>query len=84
FPHGKIDRQLTIDIDDERIIAETPGFSETKILWQAIDRFAQNEKVTMFYTAEIRFIYFPTRSLSDAQRIELNELVARNLVRKEK
>jgi len=82
FPHGRTDRQLTIDIDDERIIAETPGFSETKILWQAIDRFAQNEKVTMLYTAEMRFIYLPTRSLSDAQRAELNDLVTRHCVKR--
>jgi hypothetical protein len=63
---------------------EAPGLSETKVLWQAIDRFAQNEKVTMLYIAEMRFIYFPTRSLSDAQRTELNDLVARHVVRKQK
>ena len=83
-PHGKTDRQLTIDIDDERIIVEAPGLSETKVFWQAIDRFAQNEKVTMLYIAEMRFIYFPTRSLSDAQRTELNDLVARHLAKERK
>jgi hypothetical protein len=82
FPHGGTDRQLTIDIDDERIIAETPGLSESKILWQAIDRFTQNEKVTMLYIAKLRFIYFPTRSLSDVQRTELNMLVARHGVKR--
>ena len=82
FPHSQNDRQLTIDIDDERIATELPGFSESKFLWQGIDRFAQNEKVTMLYISRLRFIFFPTKSLSESQRAELNDFVARHGVKR--
>lgn len=82
FPHSRNDGQMTIDINDERIVTWMPGLSETKIFWQAIDRFAQNEKVTMFYTSEVKFIFFPTKSLSESQHNELNALVASHVVKR--
>jgi len=79
FPHGQTDQLLSIDIDDGRIISEMPGFSESKLLWTAIVRFAQNEKVTLFYVAKARFLFVPTQLFSEEQRAELNDLVARHL-----
>jgi hypothetical protein len=82
FPHSRTDSSLTIDIDDQRIVSEMAGFSESKILWNAIVKFAQNEKVTLFYLAESRFLFVPTNAFSAAQRTELNDLVARHGVKR--
>ena len=77
-------RNLSIDLDNERIICDNPGSSESKFLWTIVQQFAQDDKVTMLYISKLRFLFFPTNSMSIEQRTELNELVARNMVRKEK
>jgi len=82
YPHGKTDQLLSIDIDDGRIISEMPGFSESKLLWTTIVRFAQNEKITLFYLAKARFLFVPTQVFSVEQRTELNNLVARHGVKR--
>jgi hypothetical protein len=84
FPLTKIVPTIATDIDDERIICENPGISEGKFFWNAIVNFAQDEKVTVLYIDKRRFLFFPTNALSPNQRAELNELVARNMVRKQK
>jgi hypothetical protein len=82
FPFNTTETLLTIDIDEERIVSVMSGLSESKILWNAVVKFAQNEKVTLIYLAEIRFLFIPTSAFTPEQRAELNELVARH-VRKE-
>jgi hypothetical protein len=82
FPHSRTDLPLTIDIDDERIITEMPGFSEGKIFWNAIVEFVQNDKITLFYLAKSRFIFVPTKVFSKEQRTELSDLVARHVVKR--
>ena len=84
FPHSRTDLPLTFDIDDERIVTEMPGFCEGKIFWNAIVEFVQNDKITLFHLAKSRFFFVPTKVFSEEQRAELNDLVARNLVRKQK
>jgi len=81
FPHSRTDLPLTIDIDDERIITETPGFSEGKMFWNAIVEFLQNDKITLFYLAKSRFFFVPTKVFSEDQRAELSNLVARHLTK---
>jgi hypothetical protein len=73
---------LFIDIDDERIISAMPGSSESKLLWNAIVRFAQDEKITLFYLTELRFLFVPTTIFSAEQRVELSNLVVRHVVKK--
>jgi hypothetical protein len=82
FPHSATDSTLMMDIDEERILSEMPGFTESKILWNAVVKFAQNEKVTLIYLAEIRFLFVPTNAFTPAQRTELNDLVARHVVKR--
>ncbi len=84
FPPTRTDRSSNIDIDNDRIFSRTPGIGEDKYFWTAIVAFAQDDKMTLLYLDENRFLLFPTRALSSEQRIELNELVARNMVRKSK
>ena len=84
FLSGQKDQQVSIDIDNERILSEIPGVGEGKYFWNTIVGFAQDNKVTLLYVYKDRFLVFPTALLSSEQRTELNELVSRNMVRKEK
>jgi len=75
-------RTLNIDIDDERIIVENPGSSESTFTWNGILSFAQDEKFAILFVTKGRFLFFPTQGLSPEQRIELQELTDRHLPRK--
>jgi hypothetical protein len=81
FPPTRTDRSSAIDIDEERILSAVPGVSEGKIFWQGLLQFAQNNKVTMLYTGEMRFIFFPTSVLTPEQREELKVMVTRHGVK---
>jgi len=82
FPPGRTDRNVSIDINEDHIIAAIPGVSEGKFFWNAILKFAQDEKITLFYVAEKRFIFVPAKAFSPSERSELSDLVERNLLRK--
>jgi len=82
FPPTRTDRSSSIDIDDEQIYSGVPGVSEGKIFWSGILAFAQDEKITMIYLAENKFLFFPTVVMSSTQRTELNDLVARHGVKR--
>lgn len=84
FPPARTDRNSSIDIDEDCIISKIPGISEGKFFWNAIVDFAQDEKVTLLYIRKRAFLFFPTCALSPEQRTELNDLVSRNMVRKQK
>ncbi|MGC1464017.1 MAG: YcxB family protein, partial [Terracidiphilus sp.] len=84
FPPGRTDRSSSIDIDDDRIISTIPGVSEGRFFWNAILAFAQDEKVTLLYIRKNAFLFIPTCVMSRAQRVELNDLVARNMQRRPK
>ena len=81
FPPTRTDRSSAIDIDDERILSAVPGVSEGKIFWQGLLQFAQDNKVTMLYTSELIFIFFPTSVLTPEQREELKGMVKRRGVK---
>jgi hypothetical protein len=81
FPPTRADRSSAIDIDDERILSAVPGVSEGKIFWQGILRFAQDNKVTMLYTGEMRFLFFPSSVLTPEQREELKVMMKRHEVK---
>ena len=84
FPPGQTDRTSSMDIDDDRILRQLYGVSELKVLWTGVFAFAQDKKITMFYTNKDCFLLFPTQIMSSAQRTELKNLVARNMVKKAK
>jgi len=81
FPPTRVGRTSTIEIDDQRIIEENPGTEEIRLPWTGVMGFTQNDKVTLIYINACRFFLFPTSALSSAQRVELNELVARYVVK---
>ena len=84
FPPARTDPNSSIDIDEDRIVSKIPGVAEGKFFWNGIVAFAQDESVTLIYPNEKVFLFFPTSALLPAQRIELNDLVARKMPRKQK
>ena len=84
FPSDQKNRTSTIDIDDERIVRGLSGTSEFKVLWSAIYDFAEDAHVSLIYTNKDCFLIIPARSISPDQRTELDEIVARKMVRKQK
>jgi hypothetical protein len=84
FPPYRKDHGSHLEITDECIFSGIPGVSEGKIFWPGVFAFAQDKRITLIYTAERRFLFFPTSVLSPGEHTELNDLVARNMVRKQK
>jgi len=82
FPPDQKDRTSTIDLNDERIVRELSGTSEFKVFWSAIYDFAEDVHVSLLYTNKDCFLIIPARSMSPAQRTELNDLVARHIVKR--
>jgi len=75
---------MSINIDNEYVLSEIPGVFAEKHFWNTIMAFVQDEKITLLYVYEDRFLLFPTAILSPDQRTELNDLVEHNNVRKKK
>jgi len=84
FLNSKAIPTINLEIDEQGIRSENPGVSEGKLFWSAILDFAQTERITLLYVARKKFLFFPTKVLTPAQRDELDELVARNMPRKQK
>jgi hypothetical protein len=82
FPPTRSGRTSTIEIDDQRIVEENPGTAEVRLPWTGVMGFTQNDRVTLIYINPCRFFLFPTSALSSAQRAELNDLVARYVVKR--
>jgi hypothetical protein len=68
--------------NDEGLIFAKTGSIETRLAWNAITDFRQNEIITVIYLNPESCVYFPTKAMSAEQRVELGELVARNVDRK--
>jgi hypothetical protein len=75
-------RRNWIDISDLEVSSAIVGTEAGRFPWSLIVRFAQDEKITLVYLTKNRFLYFPTSVMNQFQRTELNELVARNMVRR--
>jgi hypothetical protein len=82
FLPSQSDRVKIIDIDDERIISEIAESSITKYFWTAICAYAQDDKITLIYVRNSGYILIPARVMSPAQRAELNDLIARHVVKR--
>jgi hypothetical protein len=81
-PPSRIDQSNSIEIDDDGIHSIMPSVREEKYFWAAIVGFAQNKKVTLFFTAENQFLFIPTYAFSPTQRTELNDLVVCHVVKR--
>ncbi len=82
FPPTRLGRTSIIEIDDQRIVEENPGTEEVRLPWTGVMGFTQDDRVTLIYITARRFFLFPTSALSPTQRTELNDLVARHVVKR--
>ena len=83
FQDSQTSKEVSVDINNDRVLSAIPGMSEGTYYWNAILDFAQDEKITLLYVAKNRFLFIPTQAFSPGQRTELNNLVASN-IRKQK
>ena len=81
FPPNK--RTAWCVIDDDGITSAIIGTNEEKRSWQDFVHFAQNDKITLLYLSEKKFMFMPTNAWSMDQRAELLGYVDRH-VRKRK
>jgi hypothetical protein len=65
--------------NDEGIIVAKSDTIESRLIWDAITNFRQDEIITIMYLSPDHCFYFPTKSMSAEQRAELHDLVARHL-----
>lgn len=74
--------QTTIRVDDECVLSQVPGISETKWFWNGFVGEARDEKLLLLYTSKDCFLIFPASGMTVEQWKELNEIVDRELPRK--
>lgn len=77
FPAGK--RAGWIEATESGISSAVFGTEAESFQWDSFVGLAQDEKMTLFYVAENRFLLFPTPAKGSPQRAELDALVARHI-----
>ncbi|HEY1806265.1 MAG TPA: YcxB family protein [Terracidiphilus sp.] len=73
---------ISISVDDQCVLIEVPGVSETKRVWKSFVDVARNDEVILLYTSKDCFLIFSTRAMSAEQQAELMATIERNLTRK--
>jgi hypothetical protein len=79
YPPTRTSSMSTIEIDDQRIVEVNPGSAEVRLTWDGVLDFVRDDTVTMIYFSSHRFFLLPTSAMSESQRAELDDLVARHL-----
>jgi hypothetical protein len=77
FPPNK--RTSWCVVDDGGITSAIIGTDEERRSWQDFVHFAQNDKITLLYLSEKKFMFIPTSALSVDQRTELLGYVDRHV-----
>ncbi len=80
YPSDK--RTAWYEIHNEGITTAIAGTDAETIRWDKIVGFAGDEKITLLYLGNNRFLFFPTSALTGEQLAELNDLVARHVVKR--
>ncbi|MGO9777395.1 MAG: YcxB family protein [Terracidiphilus sp.] len=78
--HGKVN--YIFIANDEGLILANSDSVETRIPWNAITDFRQNEVITVMSLSPDNCIYFPTKAMTGEQRAEFDEFVARHVIRR--
>jgi hypothetical protein len=65
--------------NDEGIIVAKSDSIESRVTWNAITDFRQDETITIVYLSPDNCFYFPTKSMSADQSAELHDLIARHV-----
>ncbi len=74
--------QCSVFVDDECVLIQVPGVSETKRFWNCFVAVARNDKIILLYTSKDCFVIFPISAMSVEQKMELITIIQRNLARK--
>jgi len=77
-------RTVWFEFSDNGITTAIVGTDAETIDWKKIVLSAQDDKITLLYVGSNKFLFFPISALTTAQRAELNDLITRNVSRKEK
>jgi|CZKF01.1.fsa_nt_gi hypothetical protein len=79
---GKVIYSITAN-EEELVVAKSDSV-ETRMTWNAITDYYQNEVITVMYLSPDNCFYIPTKAMTVEQRTELDELVKLHIVRKQK
>jgi hypothetical protein len=71
-----------VDIDDSGISFSVPGLFEGRYRWDAVFAVAEDERIALLHMKGKRSMLIPIHELSPGQRLELSEIVKRNVTRK--
>jgi len=76
---GKGSATYSLAATDEGIVDAKSNSIETRLAWSAITRYFQDGIITIIFLSRYSCIFFPTKAMTEEQRAELNDLVARHL-----
>jgi hypothetical protein len=71
-----------IDLEEDRIESEMPGFSKGVVEWAAIKKYREGGKVLLIYVSRTSFFIIPRRACASAEYPELIALLERKLASK--
>ena len=75
FPAASKSRVISTLITEEGIVTSLAGIAESRLSWDAIDSFAVDRNVVLFYITEDRYFIVPLRAISHEDRRQLRVLL---------
>ena len=82
YPPGAKSRVTSMELNDACILTSVEGVGEGKYFWSGVSAFVEHKQIALLYIGDERFFTVPLRVLTDVQRNELHDLVARHVVKK--
>jgi len=61
------DQPVTLEFTADQVISAIPEKSEGRFFWSAIQDFAQDDRITLIYVQQKRFIFVPTHAVPDTE-----------------
>ena len=71
--------EVTADISEDGVHVVTPS-TDSKLIWAAIIRFLESEKIFMFFYAAWTFSVVPKRAFADGELASFRELLHRKVL----
>jgi hypothetical protein len=68
-------KSMRLTANEGGLLMVSPGRSESRINWNAIEDYAANDVVSLFFMAKKRFFIVPHRALNDSQWAELRAMI---------
>lgn len=77
------DQRCFAIVDNTHVVTGVEGALELNYSWKRITGFAQDQKITLFYTSNCSFLFFPARAMTPEQEAELKAIVSSCVVKKQ-